>query len=264
MAQMKEAGVTPLFKNIAIKNEAKSKLAGRPIFDDMEVVEVRFAGTKDYSVFPSMEYSHWIDDEETGERRRITYAERWPRQYRQFKEKQQQTKSGTPLDYLPFLTEAKRAELRALSIYTAEALAELDGLPLKNLGTGGRDLKNLATDYLASSDHNAVISRLQQEIEALKTKLSVREEERQYLTNPPKPEEQAPVPPDDDTEGEDSDEDGEGVDERKVAASANTSEEFVGMNSAQLRAYITENTGKRPVGNPSMKTLLRMAEDARV
>lgn len=261
MAQTKEAGVTPLFKNIAIKNEAKSKLAGRPIFDDMEVVEVRFAGTKDYSVFPSMEYSHWIDDEETGERRRITYAERWPRQYRQFKEKQQQTKSGTPLDYLPFLTEAKRSELRALSIYTAEALAELDGLPLKNLGTGGRDLKNLATDYLASSDHNAVISRMQQEIEALKAKLSVQEEERQYLASPPKQEEAEPLPPDDD---EAESEDGEGTDERKtVAASANVSEEFVGMNSLQLRAYITENTGKKPMGNPSFKTLLRMAEDAR-
>jgi hypothetical protein len=105
------------------------------------VVEIRFAGTRDCYVFPSTEYSHFEDDEETGERRRITYAERWPRQYQQFKAKTAQTKEGTPLDYLPFLTEGKRAELRALSIYTAEALAEQDGQPLKNLGMGGRDLK---------------------------------------------------------------------------------------------------------------------------
>jgi hypothetical protein len=258
-----DAGLTPLFKNIAMKNPGKSTAAGRPIFDDVEVVEIRFAGTRDCYVFPSTEYSHFEDDEETGERRRITYAERWPRQYQQFKAKTAQTKEGTPLDYLPFLTEGKRAELRALSIYTAEALAELDGQPLKNLGMGGRDLKNLAIDYLASSDHNAVVMRMQQQIEALSAKLSVAQEERQYLAAPPKPEPEKPLPPDDDEEDEDDNEDEDGEGEPKVAASANVSEEFVGMNRAQLRAFIAETTGKKPIGNPSIKTLLRMAEDAR-
>jgi len=255
------AGITPLFKNIAMKNPGKSTEAGRPIFDDVEVVEIRFAGSRDVYVFPATEYSHFEDDEDTNERRRISYAERWPKQYQQFKAKQAQTKEGTPLDYLPFLTEGKRAELRALSIYTAEALAELDGQPLKNLGLGGRDLKNLAADYLASGDHNAVVIRMQQQIEALNTQISVMQEERQYLASPPKPEPEKPIPPDDE-----GDEDGDGEDdedEPKIAAAPNISAEFVGMNRDQLRAFITETTGKKPIGNPSIKTLLRMAEDAR-
>ena len=57
----------------------------------------------------------------------VTYAERFARQYQQFKAQAAQTKSGTPLEYAPFLTEARRAELRALNIYTVEALAAIDG-----------------------------------------------------------------------------------------------------------------------------------------
>jgi hypothetical protein len=48
-----------------------------------------------------------------------------------------------------------------------------------------------------------------------------------------------------------------------VKAGPNVHPDFVGMTRAQLRAFITEQTGKRPVGNPSDKTLLRMAEAAR-
>ena len=50
-----------------------------------------------------------------------------------------------------FLTEARRAELRAQNIYTIEALAAIDGLELKNLGMDGRDLKNKAMEYLEES-----------------------------------------------------------------------------------------------------------------
>jgi len=255
------AVITPLFKTIAMKNPSKTTAAGRPIFDDVEVVEIRFAGSRDVYVFHSTEFSHFEDDEETGERVKVSYAERWPKQYQQFKAKLAQTKEGTPLDYLPFLTEGKRAELRALSIYTAEALAELEGQPLKNLGMGGRDLKNLATDYLASSDHNAVVIRMQQQIEALTAQIGVMKEERQYLASPPKPEPETPIPPEPPDEDEDEDEDED--DDPKVAAAPNVSAEFVGMNSDQLRAFPTETTGKRPIGNPPLKTLLRMAEDAR-
>ena len=34
--------VVAIFKDFAVKNEAKSAQAGRPIFDDMEIVELRY------------------------------------------------------------------------------------------------------------------------------------------------------------------------------------------------------------------------------
>jgi hypothetical protein len=262
---MANAGVTPVFKNMAFKNETKSRTAGRPIFDDVEMVEIRFAGTKDYSIHPVTEFSHWETDQETGEQRRLTYAERWPRQFRQFREREQQTKSGTPLDYLTFLTNGKKAELRALAIYTIEALAELDGQPLKNLGLGGRELKNRAMEYLASSDHNAVIARMQQQIDALMAQNSVLQDDRQLLASGPKTPHEGPAPiptpPEKDEEPDDEEDDGHGDDERAVAADPNVRPELVGMSRDELKSYITEQTGRRPVGNPSLRNLTRIAQE---
>ena len=107
-----------------------------------------------------------LDDD--GNTRKITYAERWSDQYKRFKAKAHQVAEGTPLSELPFLTEAKRSELRALSIYTAEALAALDGQPLKNLGQGGRDLKNQAQAYLDRAAGTADVTKMAAEIADLK------------------------------------------------------------------------------------------------
>jgi hypothetical protein len=126
-----DTGVVAVFRNGTVPNRVKSAEAGRPIFDDVEVVEIRYPGSRDYGVYPATERSHWDVDQFTGEQRQVTFAERFSKQYQQFKASQQQTKSGTPLDYLTFLTEGKRAELRALNIYTAEALAIVDGSELK-------------------------------------------------------------------------------------------------------------------------------------
>lgn len=275
--QPRNAGVTPIFKNMAIEDKSKSKLAGRPIFDDIEVVELRIPGTKDFSVHPATEFCGWTVDEETGEQNKLTYAEKYSRQYRQFKERQHQTMTGTPLDYIPFLTEGKRAELRALSIYTVEMLAGLDGQPLKNLGIGGRDLKNKAAEYLASSDHSATVMRQKLEIEALQVQLRIAQEDRKLLASmpPKKPAEEGQPPVEGEQPADPHDpnqyepqkpevehDDGED-DEDEVKASSNVHPDFVGMTRAQLRTFITEQTGKRPVGNPSDKTLLRMAEAAR-
>ena len=174
--------VIPRFYNHTIENKAKSKEAGRPIFDDMEVVEVRFAGDRNkVSVFPATSICGQNQDED-GDYRPITYAERWPEQYKRFKAKQTQIMEGTPVDELPFLTQGKRAELKALSIYTAETLAALDGQPLKNLGQGGRDLKNQAQAYLDRAAGTAdvtgmaaKIAELQQMVEDLRADKPVSE-----------------------------------------------------------------------------------------
>src|SRR3546814_17192949 len=59
-----------------------------------EVVEVRFAGSKNYSpIFPVDAF--WKREGN----RVITYGERWPDQYRQFKEGNPQEANGTPRSY---------------------------------------------------------------------------------------------------------------------------------------------------------------------
>lgn len=224
MAVPNDKGVIAIFKNGAVKNMLKSAQAGRPIFDDVEMVEIRHPGSRDYGVYPAFERSHWITDEITGEQSPVTFAERFSKQYQQFKSHQQQTKAGTPLDYLPFLTEARRAELRALNIYTAEGLAIVDGAELKNLGPGGRDLKNKAIEYLESSTDAAKVTKLEAELETLRARNQVLEEDAKLLASDKTPDAR-----------------------------------FDGMTDDQLREHIEAITGKTPKGNLPRKTLLRMA-----
>ena len=165
-----DASIVALFKNMAIKNEGASAAQNRPIFDDMEVVELRYPGSKNVGVYPALGFAQWVIDSETGEQVKQTYAERFRRQYQQFKLHATQTKTGTTLAFAPFLTEARRAELRAQNIYTVEALAAIDGAELKNLGQGGRELKNQAMAFLEEAKSGAPNSQLVAELEALRAK----------------------------------------------------------------------------------------------
>jgi hypothetical protein len=222
-----DAGVVAVFRSGTVNNPAKSAEAGRPIFDDVELVEVRYPGSRDYGVFYATARSHWDVDQFTGEQRAVTYAERFSKQYQQFKANQQQTKSGTPLDYLTFLTEGKRAELRAQNIYTAEALATIDGAELKNLGPGGREWKNKTIEFLENSSEAARITKLEAELELLKARNEILEEDNKLIAA-----------------------------KEQAAAS-----EFDGMSDAQLREHVRSLTGVAPKGNPSRKTLIRMAQE---
>ena len=142
-------------------NEAKSKAAGRPIFDEMEVCEITHPGNKQtVGVFPAHEEYGFRDTEtEFGPvREKITYAMQYNDQYLKFKSGDAQSLGGTPLEELTFLTAGKRLELKALKIYTAEALAGLDGNALKMLGQGGRDLKNKAQAYLETAEKTATVA----------------------------------------------------------------------------------------------------------
>ena len=220
--------LVPVFRVLAPKNEARSAAEGRPIHDDMEVVEIRIPGSRNYTAYPVHALSHWTNDPYTGEQRPVTYAERFARQYAQFKAQQQQTKSGTPLEHAPWLTEGQRAELRGQNIYIIEQLVALDGQELKNLGPGGRDLKHRAIEYIETSKTDAAPAlQLQAELEALRARNAVLEEDNEALkkTN------------------------GEG--------------QFRDMTVEQIRDYIAEHAGAPPTGNISRKTLVRMALDAR-
>lgn len=233
MAKRDDRGIVAIFRNHIQKNESKSKEAGRPIFDDVEVCELRFAGSKNVFVFPALSFSHWETDEEfevegmTGEQRKVTYAERFDKQYQQFRAKEHQTKQGTPLDYLPFLSEGRRAELRALNIYTVEALSIIDGQELKNLGPHGREWKDSATEFLTTSTGNARMIKLEAEIEELKAKNQALEDDR----------------------------------ELRNKARALAEAEYDNMTDDQLRDHVEALTGVKPKGNLPRKTLVRMAQE---
>jgi hypothetical protein len=224
-----DASLVALFKYLAIPNLTKTAEAGRLICDDVEAVEIRSPGSRNFGVYPATSVSHWLDDPQTGEQTKITYAERFARQYQQFKAQAIQTKSGTPLAHASFMSEGRRAEMRAQNIYTVEALAAIDGQELKNLGPGGRELKNAAMAYIEESRLGAVDKQMQAELETLKARNALLEEDVERL---------------------------------KIAKAAPPEDEFEGMSLEQLRDFITTNTGQAPHGALNRKTLARMAREA--
>jgi hypothetical protein len=226
-----DASVVALFKTIARKNETESIKQNRPVFDDFDVCELRYPGSKNVGVYPATGFSHWIVSPIDGSQQAISYAERFKRQYQQFKAESTQTKSGTPLEYGRFLTEARRAEMRAQNIYTLEALAAIDGAELKNLGMNGRDLKNKAQEYLDEAKLGAPNTQMMAELEALRARNALLEEDIKRV-----------APSDEFT--------------------STHGDRFDGMNIEQLREFVTTNTGQAPLGSMNRKTLLRLARDA--
>lgn len=156
--------LTIIFKLHPTINEKKTKEAGRPIYDEIEVCQITSAGNKQTMwVMPAHDFTGgFVDDPLTGLAEQQTYAQKYNKQYLAFKDGNAQVQNGTPLEALPFLTPAKVLELKALHIHTAESLAAIDGQPIKQLGIGGRDLKDKAVEYLENATGPAALA-IQQE-----------------------------------------------------------------------------------------------------
>lgn len=204
----------------------KSREAGRPIYDELECVEVTSPGDKLMKkVFPA--HSIWRKEpDEFGMVEPVTYAMRFPDQYRAFKDGRTQTMAGTPLEELPFLAQSKRFELKALGVHTAEQLASLDGHPLKQLGPGGREMKNQAQAFIDKAAETADVTKLAAENEGLRQQLEALQAGR--ISGQHEAPEVSP---------------------------------FADFDDEALKEWIKDATGKRPVGNPSHATLIRMADE---
>jgi len=175
------AGTRVVFRVHGIVDEMASRAAKRAIHKDIEVCDISFAGNKQtIGTFPAHEVADWVDDPEYGERHQRTYAEKYAKEYAAFKAGNPQSQAGTPLEALA-MSENKRRELRQINVWTVEALASLDGNNLKNLGMGGRELKNQAIAFLEQAaagagdqllitelaKRDAVIAEMQAKLEAL-------------------------------------------------------------------------------------------------
>lgn len=215
--------ITPIFKHITVEDVPASEREQRPVMKTLEVVEVRFAGSKLYSpVFPTD--AMWKRDGH----KIITYAERWADQYREFLAGNDQRAAGTPLEMMkPFgISDSQLSLCRALKIYSIEALHHLEGPNLKSLQMHGNALKEMARRFLADRASGASsadkIAELMAEIEAMKQRLPA--------------EEASPAEIDD---------------ALKVA-----DDEFEAMSDEQIKEAIALKVGRKPAGNPSRATLL--------
>lgn len=138
--------ITPFFMHINLLDNIQSEIQGKPVYEMMEVVQLRFAGDRYYSPVLKVDEMYRRVGQKV-----ITYAERWADQYRQFLQGEAQVAEGTPLDNLTThgITPAQLSLCRALKIYSIEALHHLEGANLKSLGSHANDLKPMAKKWMA-------------------------------------------------------------------------------------------------------------------
>lgn len=143
------------------QNEDKTKKAGRPIFDEVEVCEIRIPGDTDLRREPV-----------TAEHKR-----RFPKQYLAFKANQsQEAASGTPLAAWPLLTRAQVEEAKYLGAHTVEQLAEASDGGIQKFGPGWISIRQKARDWLTAAKDGALLVRLRSELEERDGRIKALEE----------------------------------------------------------------------------------------
>lgn len=224
--------ITAFFKHASLLNVAQSEEHGKAIYDLHEVVELRFAGDRNYvPVLPAD--SMWRKDGN----KIISYAERFADQYRQFVLGDDQKAGGTALEALADygMTPSQLSICRALRIYSVEALHAMEGHNVKALGMSANALKSMARRFMEDrgrKDINATsseIEKLKAELEKLKAAIPAQDQE----------------PTDDEFAG--------------LVEQADR--EFSSMTDDEIKNAISEKAGARPRGNPSRATLESMLRE---
>lgn len=149
----------PRFYVKPVQNKFKSDQAGRPIFDDVEFVEILIPGDK-----------NTIVDEPA----RQHHRDRWPQWYDAFKKGQEAPSEGTPLEEWGGVTRSLVEELRFFHIRTVEQVAALDDAKLQRaIPMGGHALREKARRYLAQAEGSAPVDALAAENEVLRGNMEV-------------------------------------------------------------------------------------------
>jgi len=145
------------FYREAVQNNFKTKQEGRPIFDEFDFIKIMAPGSRDTVV------SRVSDGD--------NYTRRFPNQWRQYQNNQEQTISGTPLKQVPWLTVGQIAEFNAVGCKTVEQLVGMpDNLSQKFMGH--HQIKQRAQAFLEAAKDAAPLLRMQEELDKRDSQIS--------------------------------------------------------------------------------------------
>lgn len=160
------------------------KGAGRPIYKEKVFIYITRPGAKSdlRREVPMDEDGEFIK----GDGSYPSFPERFPRQWQQFKNKQEQTSEGMPLEMWPSLTKSQVLELKGTKIHTVEQLGSLPDSTLQNIGMMEiRKLRDKAKAYMEAARGNSGLEAAMQtidqqsiDIQALKNQLAELSAER--------------------------------------------------------------------------------------
>ena len=138
----------PRFHTAEVQDQAATEMHGRPIFRTEERVEIIMPGN------PHTRPVHKVTEE---------HKQKWPEEYKRFKDGMEMSVDGTPLEQWPLLKRAQVLELKALGFMTVEHVAGMNDLAVQRIGMGGMGLRNLAKAYLDEAEAGKLNARLTME-----------------------------------------------------------------------------------------------------
>lgn len=151
----------------AVENPRKTKEAGRPIFDEVEMVSIMAPGNTKTEYTARADSWHY----DSNESRQRQYFERFAEHYEAFRRGVEDHVSGTPLTEVPFLSVGQKAEMRAKKIVTVEQLASMSDRDIRGAGMNFRQYVDKARAYLdtakGTSDLAAELAELRAKVAAM-------------------------------------------------------------------------------------------------
>ncbi len=155
------------FYTKAVRNNFKSNLENRPVFDNLEYVEIRIPGDRNS-----------IYDQPVKQEHKMRFAEK----YKFFKENEENIESGTPLSQWTYMNAGLVEELKYFGIRTVEQLAEMDDIHGQRF-PNFNDMQTRAKLFLAKAEEGAQESKLAAELEQRDNKIEALEKQIQELAN---------------------------------------------------------------------------------
>ena len=172
-AQQSEADkrLLVVFYRDTLKNESKSEKAGRPIFDEIDLIKIITPGSRDSFVGDAT----------------LEYQQRFPAQWQRYKAGKEQLQSGTPLEQLPWISVSQIAEFKAVGCHTVEQLVAMpDAMSQRFMGHHG--IKQRAQAYLDAATSAAPMLMLTAELERRDLQIKELQDQMQALIDAqPKP-----------------------------------------------------------------------------
>lgn len=160
MAANPNAGAEKLFVRFGLhprRDEAKSLEEGRPIFEDVEYIEIMVPGDKSNTIH-----------------RPVTPADRnrFRAQYQAWKSgEDQDAATGTPLKAWPAITAAQVREIEHYNCRTVEQLATMSDSNLQGVGPI-LALRQKARDFIEAAKGTAPMQKLRAENETLRNEMA--------------------------------------------------------------------------------------------
>lgn len=150
----------------AVHNEAASNEAGRAIYDEKEMIEVHWPGSKD-------RISRAVKDGDIRD---------YPEAYKAFKAGKEQEVEGTRLEQWAMLPVNLCKEFKHLGIHSIEQLAACNDAVKAKLGPAQRWIGE-ANDYLKEAEKGSKVTALRAENKSLKKEMTELKRQMKVLSN---------------------------------------------------------------------------------